>query len=51
MQEPVECYFKRFADKPGVDANEEIEKEIAGIRQFIKNRPSQMEILYDMLFD
>lgn len=51
MQEPVECYFTRFADKPGVDANEEIEKEIAGIRQFIKNRPSQMEILYDMLFD
>lgn len=51
MQEPVECYFKRFADKPEVNPDEEIEKEIAGIRQFIKNRPAQMEILYEMLFD
>jgi len=50
MQEPVECYFKRFADKPWVDANEEIEKEIASIRQFVKNRPSQMEMLYEVLF-
>lgn len=50
MQEPVECYFKRFADKPGVDADVEIEKEIESIRQFIKNRPAQMEILYGVLF-
>lgn len=48
MQIPVDCYFKRFANKPGVENFSE--EEIAGIYQFVENRPAQMEILFEQMF-
>lgn len=48
MEEPVECYYKRFCDKPGVE--NQTEERIAYIKNFCKKRPEQLEILYGMLF-
>lgn len=48
MEEPVECYYKRFADKP--DVNNQTEEEIESILSFLDKRPSEMELLYEKLF-
>lgn len=47
MDEPVTRYYKRFADKPGVQNRAEVEKE--EITQYLKNRPSQMDELFEIV--
>lgn len=48
MEEPVECYYKRFADKPWVE--NQTEEEIESILKFLGDRPSEMECLCEKLF-
>lgn len=48
MEEPIECYYKRFADKTGVE--NEFYSEIEHTKAFLKNRPNDMPILYEELF-
>ena len=48
MGKPVECYYKRFCDKPGVENQSEY--RIEHIKKFCKNRPGQLKVLYEMLY-